>query len=587
MTCEAAERPAWAREASVIARLSDQVCVPFEARKLHRATVVWINPRWLLAAGQDPLDDAARERAGQWLLAEFAYVVPRPEDDDRHVSAITKQFTADRYGETATAYHGGSGRAGSDQGYQVKGIGRTPLVGDDADWNHAHGCAWMEEAIREAVYSEIFAAEFPVGAVRTVAIIDTHLHAELVPGQLGERRALIVREDVIRLAHFQRAPHFFRAGHYRSDQLADAARVRDAARWLATQGADDQGVPLPLGRLCRRVADQMAFGDVFRLTHGGFLSSNVAMDGSLLDFGSARALLDWRTAELSVGGVKAGHDSVYWLRVIESVAGQLDGSDGTSLQQAFVTHYCAALAKWIPILWGFGETELGQNTCSALANATMEVMNWYRKREMSFSEADPGTFWPWSTQTAGAPPSLQSLIYRVQDALTDAQREAEVSLTPEQRQRIFERYMGQREVLFREELQHMLFSTIVPAVPEDRTDPAAVRQFFRYVHTFGRRYWPSIDPCTLVAQGSDGLSHALLIEEAGSSGVQRLFFEVPAHNGQVLAFGRWHDQGDFASTRHFATGYALVEVRDFSVSEESIVAQFGSKRLVVRPVLRF
>ena len=51
----------------------------------------------------------------------------------------------------------------------------TPLAGAGANWVHSHGCASVEEGIREAIFAEIASAEFPFGAVPVVAVLGTQL----------------------------------------------------------------------------------------------------------------------------------------------------------------------------------------------------------------------------------------------------------------------------------------------------------------------------------------------------------------------------------------------------------------------------
>src|SRR5206468_820219 len=108
-------------------------------------------------------------------------------------------FHADRYGATSGSAHGGSGRVGTNGPFNVKGLGRTPLASTMSDWQHSHGCLWLEEAVREAIYSEVADAEFPHGAVPVVAIIGTGIRHELEDGAVGER-ALLVRPSFLRLA---------------------------------------------------------------------------------------------------------------------------------------------------------------------------------------------------------------------------------------------------------------------------------------------------------------------------------------------------------------------------------------------------
>ena len=187
--------------------------------------------------------------------------------------------------------HGGSGRAGLRGCFQAKGIGPTPLAGDVRTWSYSHGCAWLEEALREAIYAELAAAELPHGALPVIAVLDTGLRFLLPSGELGERRAILVRPAALRLAHFERAPMFSAARRERpereTNETSDVDRVRDAVRAFhaATSGEPAPGVEVrDLADALVRVAEQAASGQVHRLCHGGYLTSNVTLNGELLDF---------------------------------------------------------------------------------------------------------------------------------------------------------------------------------------------------------------------------------------------------------------------------------------------------------------
>lgn len=177
---------------------SNHLLVPFQAQQLQRARVLWINRRWFLERDIIVTDPDVERRVRNWLIAEFGYSVPRKEDP---VGAFTKQvktFYADRYGSTTgKSVHGGSGRAATLGFFQAKGIGLTPLAGVGANWVHSHGCASMEESVREAIYSEIACAEFPHGAVPVIALLDTGLQTHprhpLTTNAQPLQRALIIR----------------------------------------------------------------------------------------------------------------------------------------------------------------------------------------------------------------------------------------------------------------------------------------------------------------------------------------------------------------------------------------------------------
>src|SRR5882762_340478 len=91
--------------------LSDRMLLPFQAQQLRFSAVLWINARWFLQRDIDINDDRTRKRVSDWLLAEFGYAVPRPEDPKGAFTEGKKTLHADRYGgSTGRSIHGGSGR---------------------------------------------------------------------------------------------------------------------------------------------------------------------------------------------------------------------------------------------------------------------------------------------------------------------------------------------------------------------------------------------------------------------------------------------------------------------------------------------
>lgn len=286
-------------------RLSDwgaDLLVPFSVHQLRNAKVLWLNTRWFLERGMDVTDTAVLSRVREWLVEMFGYLIPEPGHDPSAFTGRTKLAHADRYGSSSgLAKHGGSGRVAVYGCFQAKGVGATPLVGADVSPDHRNGCVSAGEALREVIYAEVMAAEFPYGAVPVIAILDTGLsYSAPEPGADGiqkVRRAIVVRPSVLRPAHAERAPLFKRSvtGQV-ADQTCDVNRTRTfIRRWMRQdQGAVVTSLRESLGRL----AEQAAFAHVHRLYTGGFFSSNMAVTGELLDFGNAYALPDWVNARV-------------------------------------------------------------------------------------------------------------------------------------------------------------------------------------------------------------------------------------------------------------------------------------------------
>lgn len=297
--------------------LGPNLLVPFAAHRLPAARVLWINERWWTERGADVGEPQERRRLDDWLLENYAYCVKTP-DLAAHLSADTAVFYADRYGATGGAHHGGSGRCGVRGMLNVKGVGPTPLVGakHNVDWIHSHGCAWVEEAVREAIASEVAHAEFPHGAVPTVAIIDCGLDPSL---SYNQHRALILRPNFVRLAHLERSGFFGDAGHPDADQYKDALRTRDALDnvWGPSARREELGVrSASLAEAIVRLADQLAFGYAHRLFIGGVSSSNLTIDGQIVDFGLFTSVSSWRRTHGQLALPAFGEE---WSSLIELV----------------------------------------------------------------------------------------------------------------------------------------------------------------------------------------------------------------------------------------------------------------------------
>lgn len=232
------------------------------------------------------------ERYANHLLEACAYAIAKEKERSCAIGI------ADRYGGLGIGKNGGSGRAVLVNDYYVKGVGRTPLIGALTDEAHASGGAYLEECVRETIFSELAGSEFPGGAVPTLAIIDTGLVQvwQRKSGPYPERRCLLVRPGFLRPAHFERA-----SGHLSADPrdgYSDAQRVRCAYQ-TAIELWGRAGLLAAYKKLWLTWAEQLAYAYVHRLPHGGDTTSNIAMDGRLLDFGGMTAIPSWARISLA------------------------------------------------------------------------------------------------------------------------------------------------------------------------------------------------------------------------------------------------------------------------------------------------
>lgn len=297
-----------AESARLFSAENEHPAVPLQP--LPAARLLWLNrrvmrqdPAWAACGGREA--DYARQ-----LLHQCALVTV-----DGVAGAMPVQGQADRYGGWGIGHNGGSGRAVVVGGYHVKGVGRTPLVGHDTDAAHASGGAYLEECVRETILAEITAAEFPHGAVPTLAIIDTGAVQvwQTTTGPKTERRCLLVRPSFLRPAHLERAEGF-RSLDPR-EGLRDRRRVR--AMFATATGLWGREALLDAyGRFWQRWAEQLAYGYVHRMPHGAHTTSNVCLDGRLLDFGAMAALPSWACIDTMPGNDPAGAELALVMRCL-------------------------------------------------------------------------------------------------------------------------------------------------------------------------------------------------------------------------------------------------------------------------------
>ena len=255
-------------------------------KRLSSARVLWKNPRYAELDAVFSARAVPSSEADDHLLRHCAYRIAQPgESADLHAHA-------DRYGGAGIGLNGGSGRAVCLGGYHLKGIGRTALVSSRIGFAHASGGAFLEECVREAVFSELVAKTFPHQAVPTLALIDSG-EVQVWPTEFGpkvEHKVLLVRPQFVRPAHFQRA-----VAHIGDSPLVGSHDQRRVALMFDSL-IGQLGlavVPELFSRFAENWARQIAHGFIARLLHSSYTTSNVTMEGRLLDFGAMSAVPSW------------------------------------------------------------------------------------------------------------------------------------------------------------------------------------------------------------------------------------------------------------------------------------------------------
>ena len=341
---------------------AEHMHIPVRLQHLVHAQVLWVNQRLIRQDPQYDGPDFSIYAYARHLLETCAFALPIYADLAGDASAIG---VADRYGGTGLASNGGSGRSVFINGYYVKGVGPTPLVGQSTGDSHANGAACLEECIREAVMSELVAVEFPYGAVPVLAIIDTGRRHTWIDaeGEASDRSCLLVRPAFLRPAHFERAAGFLSGNPH--EGAVDTARV--ASMFVIAQRRFGRAeLAARFSRFWPRWAAQLAYGYVHRLPHCGNSTSNVTLDATLVDFGATAAMPNWARVSTVLGGIPVGLDVQFLRNALKSQvlgwARYLDAELGTpeALERAFAhmsRHYHLTIFTEILRILGLSRIE--------------------------------------------------------------------------------------------------------------------------------------------------------------------------------------------------------------------------------------
>ncbi|MFL1526381.1 hypothetical protein [Pseudomonas sp. O230] len=264
-------------------QLSDlqELFLNFETIKLEGCRVVYLNKT--LADG----------KSSEAILEAYSYAVSSDSTPPLGQSSV-KTFMAERYGGDGILSNGGGGRCGFDGVWQLKGLGPNQLVGKDVDADHGDGNLSLDTAIYESIWSEIINAALPFGAIRTVAVLDSGRSFE--ERGISTPRGLLVRQPVVRPAHFIRAIYF---KEQQFDRLSeDALRVKAVIVKLidflpgtgvatTTSNMSDR-LRLGLFELAARFAEQFAAAKAKHIIHYNVSASNLSLDGAWLDLSGTR-----------------------------------------------------------------------------------------------------------------------------------------------------------------------------------------------------------------------------------------------------------------------------------------------------------
>ncbi len=240
----------------------------------------------------------------------YGYSLRLPDEPDNAFEPNTRALAfAECYGGSGVGANAGGVRCANLNGVQIKGIGSTILAGQTTDKWHKHGACSTQDAIKEAIFSQLMDAALPHGGVKAIAVLDlglrfaTEVGVEKLPSSAP--RALFVREQSIRVAHFMRSS-FVNAGPEMATR--EVLRMRDGiprlanALSLSRQHVSMASVALGVTEMYSRLMQQVAALRARRLIHGSLIPSNFCVDGRMLDFTTSTALSTLQPVVVALGG---------------------------------------------------------------------------------------------------------------------------------------------------------------------------------------------------------------------------------------------------------------------------------------------
>lgn len=284
--------------------------------------------------------------------------------------------------------------------------------------------------MRETILSELVDAEFPHGAVPTLAIIDTgtkQVWEQCHPPKV-ERRCILVRSCFLRPAHFERAAGFL--AHDDRGGYLDRLRVAHMFR-TAMELFGRETILSTYRAFWLKWAEQLAYAFIHRLPHCGDNTSNIALDGKLLDFGAMTAVPSWARISAMLSAPPVGENVATLIEAItvhaRHLAHHVDPNVGTpariraTVSQA-VQHYQLAVLREMLRVSGLtrrqAESLLASKDRAELVSILGRLLNRFRREQFAIFDGTPEPRIPWDIDRlwSESPPehlrSLQEFLIR-------------------------------------------------------------------------------------------------------------------------------------------------------------------------------
>jgi hypothetical protein len=239
-------------------------------------------------------------------ILSYCYSASSAAHSESHILTDSKVALGERYGGQGLGANGGGVRCGVLDDVQIKGIGANRLAGLTTDYFHSYGGASLHEGVLEAIWGEVTSDVLPFGGVRSFALVDIDMRVPVKFPKTGHpshtKQVLILRECVVRPAHFMRAVLFLpktedflcHDTHRTKEAVKNIINSLRSVNILFGDLTDDiKYIDDALWEIFRRYARQIASARARRIMHGSLTDSNVALDGRWLDFGSISTVGDF------------------------------------------------------------------------------------------------------------------------------------------------------------------------------------------------------------------------------------------------------------------------------------------------------
>ena len=478
--------PSWLSQSEIEKLFVASDCHPkLRLKKLSSAKLLWLNLRAIASDPKFVELGGSVEAYSNHLVEACAYTVFDSRGDQTSATEMCVGI-ADRYGGMGIGSHGGSGRAAFINGYHVKGIGKTPLVGVNTDQAHSSGGAYLEECVREVIGSEIAAAEFPAGALSNIAIIDTGLHQvwETDFGPKLERCCLLVRPPFLRPAHFERATYF--SSENLTEGAHDSTRVASAFA-AAIELLGHERLLSRFQLLWSNWARQLAYGYTSRLSQGGGSSSNISFDGQLMDFGGLSALPSLASATTMQGYFTVGREMAWLAKAMLNHESMMERYLGKSSQrharislamQATRLIYDKSIVEGTLRLLGLTRSQvtsaLNSTSSALITSAVNRVISRFQSERFSIFEGIPTPRIKWDLNefwSDDAKPHYAELRSQLENLAIFKRMPSRHRLAVLKRNQLL---TLSRENLYRETMKKNLYDSLDGKFPIGNLEPAEV-----------------------------------------------------------------------------------------------------------------